>query len=457
MADFEIGRRPLMLAAVALTAGCASLAAAEPLPPIVFVHGNGDTAALWLTTLWRFESNGWPLDRLHAIHVPYPLARDSDDKPQPGRTSTAEHRAYLAAEIDRVLAATGAKQVVLFANSRGGNAVRSYALNGGAAKVSHAILGGTPNHGVRFDAASNPANEFNGAGPFLQALNNQGAAGVEVTPGPRWMTIRSDNNDKFAQPEGTWVGAPGKATGVNFDGPELRGALNVVLPGVDHRETSFSPQAFAAAFQFITGRAPQTTGFKPEVRVVLSGQVSGLGLDNNPTRGVFVNNLPLVAAVVEVFATDAANGERVGPARWRGPVAADGRWGPLETDAKTPLEFVISAPGYAVTHLYRAPFPRSSAIVNLRADLLLDADKAAGAVLSFTRPRGYFSLPRDRVVFDGIDPAPGIPRGVAGLAVSKIKLPAAAPRAVVGQFNGERIVARSWPAADNHVVLLELH
>ena len=461
MTEHEIGRRSLMLGAVALTAGCAGLSAAEPLPPIVFVHGNGDSAALWMTTLWRFESNGWPRDRLHAIHLPYPLARDSDDKPQPGRTSTAEHRAYLAAEIDRVLAATGERQVVLFANSRGGNAVRSYAMTGGAAKVSHALLGGTPNHGVRIDAASNPPNEFNGAGPFLQALNNQGAPGVEVTPGPRWMTLRSDNNDKFAQPEGTAIGAPGKATGVTFDGPALRGALNVVLPGVDHRETSFSPQAFAAAFQFITGRAPATTGFQPESRVLpicqLSGQVSGLGLDNDPARGAFVNNLPLAGATVEVFATDPASGERRGPARWQGQVGADGRWGPFEADGSTPYEFVVTAPGYALTHIYRTPFPRSSTIVNLRAERLLDADKAAGAVLTFTRPRGYFSLPRDRVVFDGIDPAPGIARGVANFSVSKIKLPAAPPRAVVGEFNGERIVARSWPAADNHVVLLELH
>ena len=219
--------------------------------------------------------------------------------------------------------------------------------NGGAAQVSHATLGGTPNHGVRVDASSNPGNEFNGAGPFLQGLNSQGAAGVEITPGPRWMTIRSDNNDKFAQPDGTWLGTPGKATGVNFDGPELRGALNVVIPGIDHRETSFSPAAFAAAFQFITGRAPATTGVSREASV--------------------------------------------------------------------------------------------------------------GAVLSFTRPRGYFGVPRDRLLFDGIDPAPGITRGVAGLSVSKIKLPAGAPRAVVAELNGERIVARYWPAADNHVVLLELH
>lgn len=450
-------RRSLMVAAAALAAACAQTPPAETLPPVVFVHGNGDTAGLWITTQWRFESNGWPRDRLHAIHLPYPLARDADERPQAGRTSTAEHRAYLAAEIDKVLAATGARQVVLLANSRGGNAIRSYVMHGGAAKVSHAILGGTPNHGVRNDPANNPGNEFNGAGPFLQALNNQGAPGVEITPGPKWMTIRSDNNDKFAQPEGTWLGAPGKPTGVNFDGPELRGARNVVLPGIDHRETSFSPQAFAAAFEFVTGRAPATTGFTPEAQVVLDGQLSGQGLNNDPATGSFVNNLPLAGATVEVYATDAATGERQGAAAWRKTVGTDGRWGPFKADGRTAYEFVISAPGYAITHIYRQPFPRSSAIVNLRAERLLEADKTAGAVLTFTRPRGYFGLPRDRVVFDGQDPAPGIPSGVAGLSVSKIKLPPGPQRAVVAQFNDQRMAGRNWPAADNHVVLLELH
>jgi triacylglycerol lipase len=27
---------------------------------------------------------------------------------------------------------------------------------------------------------------------------------------------------------------------------------------------------------------------------------------------------------------------------------------------------------------------------------------------------------------------------------------------VVGEFNGERVVGRSWPAKDNHVSILEL-
>jgi hypothetical protein len=28
---------------------------AAQVPPVLFVHGNGDHAALWITTLWRME------------------------------------------------------------------------------------------------------------------------------------------------------------------------------------------------------------------------------------------------------------------------------------------------------------------------------------------------------------------------------------------------------------------
>ncbi len=101
-----------LCASLALLAGCATPGAPGATPPIVFVHGNGDSAALWQTTLWRFESNGWPRDRLHAIELPYPLARDDDSKPQPGRTSTTEHMAFLKAEVEKVLRATGASRSV---------------------------------------------------------------------------------------------------------------------------------------------------------------------------------------------------------------------------------------------------------------------------------------------------------------------------------------------------------
>ena len=54
-------------------------------------------------------------------------------KEQPGRSSTAEHMAFLAAEVKKVLAATGASKVVLVGNSRGGYAIRNFIANGGGA------------------------------------------------------------------------------------------------------------------------------------------------------------------------------------------------------------------------------------------------------------------------------------------------------------------------------------
>ena len=455
-----IGRRALLLAsgAALLLAACATPPAGPALPPIVFVHGNGDTAALWTTTLWRFESNGWPRERLHAIDVPYPLARDDDTKEQPGRTSTTENMRHLAGEVDKVLRATGASQVVLLGNSRGGNAIRQYVESGGGqGKVSHAILGGTPNHGVWADIAVRPNGEFNGAGAFLAGLNNpKGPNGDEVTPGPKWMTIRSDVNDKFAQPDGLWIGSKGTPTNVTFAGPELKGAANVVIKGIDHRETAYSPKAFDAAYHFITGRAPATLAITPQERVVLDGKVSGLGIVNQPGSGNFVNNLPLVGATVEVFATDPATGERRGAAAHRKTVGADGRWGPFAASPGTPYEFVIAASGFATTHLYRSPFPRSSDIVNLRTERIADADKAALAIVTLTRPRGYFTLPQDRISLDGAAP-PGIVAGVGGAAQAKLLVKDNPTRSVAGEYNGERIVGRAWPAADNHLVLLELH
>jgi pimeloyl-ACP methyl ester carboxylesterase len=458
----SLTRRSLVLGAAATTmlAACATnTPPADALPPIVFVHGNGDTAALWITTQWRFESNGWPRERLYAVDMPYPQSRDVDATAQEGRSSTAESMQFLKSEVDKVLRATGASRVVLIANSRGGNAVRNYIANGGGtATVSHAILCGTPNHGVWADAKSRVGNEFNGAGPFLAGLNApKGPNGDEVTPGVKWLTLRSDNNDKFAQPDGVWIGASGKATNATYDGPALKGATNLVLPRVDHRETSFSPAAFAATWQFLTGEAPRRTDVAMESIVVLGGRVTGFGLSStDPASGQFANNLPLPGAQVAVFETDPATGMRKGGPAYRQAIGADGRWGPFTAQAGAAYEFEIAAPGYATTHIYRSPFPRSSTVVNLRPDRILPADREARAIVILTRPRGYFDAQRDTMRFDGQPVLPGVPPKGAGVSSSKIKLDSDAQRSIAGEFNGERVTGLTWPAVQGHMTLLEL-
>jgi hypothetical protein len=73
-----------------------------------------------------------------------------------------------------------------------------------------------------------------------------------------------------------------------------------------------------------------------------------------------------------------------------------------------------------------------------------------------SRPRGYFGIPRDVVLFDGKEPA-DVKAGVPGESVTTLRLSAAeAGRAVTGLFDEERIVARAWPAAENRIAVAEL-
>jgi triacylglycerol lipase len=423
-------------------------------PPILFVHGNGDTAGIWLTTLWRFESNGWATNSLHAIDIPLPLARDDDAQAQEGRSSTQDQVEFLASEVKAFLQRTGASQLVLVANSRGGNAVRNYIQNkGGAEFVSHAILSGAPNHGIWLGSRL-PRSEFNGSSPFITQLNlPKNANGDEVVGPVKWLTIRSDNNDKFAQPDGLWIGQKGVATGINADGPALKGATNVVLPSRDHREVAFHQQAFNAMLSFIgpTGNSTEPASIVVTASPVLNGKIAQLGISG---KGDFVTNNALAGALVEVFAVD-AQGNRQGAVKHSKTTGSDGIWGPFNAQSQQAYELVVTAPGYAITHFYRSAFERSSNVVNMRPARIAAADKTSASVLIFNRPRGYFGLGRDDMLFDG-KPLVGVSAGIAGISSSKINV-AEPMRTVLASFNGEQIAAKAWPVADNHIVYLELH
>src|SRR3954454_22753485 len=140
------------------------------MPPVLFVHGNGDHAAVWITTLWRMESNGVPRERMLAISFTDPLARTDDKVEQPNRSSTEHQRRELGEAIKELKRRTGAPRIALVGNSRGGNPIRNYVKNGGGADVSHAVLCGVPNHGI-YELDEGLGGEFNGRGPFLRGLN----------------------------------------------------------------------------------------------------------------------------------------------------------------------------------------------------------------------------------------------------------------------------------------------
>ena len=415
-------------------------------PPILFVHGNGDHAALWVTTIWRMESNGVPRDRMFAINFTDPLARTDDKVAQANRSSTEDQRRELADAIKELKRRSGASRIALVGNSRGGNSIRNHIRNGGGADVSHAVLCGVPNHGV-YDWDEGLGGEFNGRGPFLRGLN-EGES--EVTPGTAFLTLRSDGIDKFAQADGRFAGKPGTPTGVTAEGPALKGATNLVLGAVDHRETAYHPRAFREIYKFIAGREPSRIEIAPEAEVNLSGLVTG-------TPGGVQTNRPVSGASVDVYRVSADTGERIGGPIHSSQTGADGRWGPAGVEPDWYLEIVLTSPGSTTTHFYRSPFPRSSDIVHLRAARALGpADAGAGAVVLMSRPRGYFGLPRDVVLIDGKEPTdvkPGVPTD----SVTTVRIPATEiGRPVVALFNQERIVARAWPASENRIAVAEL-
>lgn len=453
----------------ALAVGSSGCAYGPPVrteaPPIVFLHGSGDSAAVWQTTLWRFESNGWPRNRLFALQQPYPLARDDDKNEQPGRSSSADSVAFLKAEVDKVLLQTGAAKVILIGNSRGGYTIRNYIQNGGGDKlVSHAILGGTPNHGVWAIPGFRENSEFSGTGPFLKGLNTpQNSAGDEVIGPVKWLTIRSNNNDKFSQPDGEWIGAKGKPTQVDYDSPALKGAQNIVIDRVDNRETSFSPEAFEATYRFITGMFPTSLKIWPETNVLLDGIVTGMGVNSGDRASAsndFSNNLPVPKARVEVYAVHYQTGLRTGESVHSQAVGEDGRWGPFTGLSGVPYEFVVSAPGYAKTHIYRSPFPRGSNVIHLKADRIADSDLPSFSIIQLVRPRGYLDPTTHHIKFDGQSPPPGVTVArVASVNSSKINLTKPVNRAIAAEFHTdsvERVVGRTWLAKENHVVWLEI-
>jgi triacylglycerol lipase len=262
------------------------------------------------------------------------------------------------------------------------------------------------------------------------------------------MAIRSDTNDKFAQPDGRFIGAPGKPTGVSYDAMELRGARNLTLAGLDHREVAFHKLAFAAQHELIVGSPPGTLFIAQDALPTLNGRVTGIA-------GTTYTNVPVADAEVEVWEVDPKTGEHRGPQpSHRKTTGADGVWGPFIGRSDAHYEFVLRMAGQPTTHTYRSPFLRSTDVVHLRPAVPAKGDESAGAVVTMSRPRGYFGVGRDKFTLDGRMPT-GVNDGVPGASTGKLAFEPGPPRTVVAIFNNETIAVRTQPAKDGHIVIAE--
>lgn len=366
--------------------------------PIVFVHGNGDDAAKWIGPIWLFESNGYPKDHLFAIRFSNPAARTDDTKTEANRSSTVDATAELSAFVTRVLLETHSSKVVLVGSSRGGLTIRNYILRGGGRNnVAATILAGTPNHGVLVSTA-NPNGEFNGGGKYLQELNGANGDGSEVVAGIRFLTLRSDKLDKYAQPTAIALGSPQASTGVGFDGPALRGATNLVLPNLDHRELAFSPAAFREMFRFVVGTDPATLSVQTEPTPEVSGVITGF-------TGIAPTNLPLADVHLKIFAVTPAGTEDSTSPVYEMTTGTDGHWGPFKASSTQEYCFDLEFGGRHVRY-YKAPLLRSTMLLNLRfapvpRDPRMRVATDSTPALLIARPDGYFAQERDPVIIDG--------------------------------------------------------
>lgn len=418
-------------------------------PPIVFVHGEGDSANFWMPVLWRFESNGYPADRLFAADLDHPSARTDDTVAEENRSSTGDAADALSQTVEQALAASGAEKVAIVAHSRGCQTARNYVKNfGGADKVAGMVLAGCVHHGVYANSEERLNSEYNGAGRFLTALNQP----PEVPENIPVTVIRSDRFDLYAQPDARFLGLPGEATGVSYDAPDLEGADTIIVDGLDHRETVTAPEAFIAIYKAITAQVPAILDIQPEESPTVAGEISGYA-NGAPT------NLPLEGARLTVFAVDSETGERQGEAVLEKTVGADGRFGPFEAQPDQRYEFVVEADGYPVTRIYRSAFPRSTDIANLRlypaAAGAIAGSTLPGEVVNVMRPRGYFGIDDNATL--GAIPIAGRPETeeVPSVWKSSLAVEGDAPETVTAGFNGETIAARTTPENPDDVVWIE--
>ncbi len=168
--------------------------------PVLLVHGVLCNAGVWFGFRRRLAASG--VAPIYAMTYGPPLA------------SIERFAEQLGAKIDAVLAATGARGVVIVAHSMGGLVSRAYLRRYGGAKVRRLITIGAPHRGsmhARFFPGRSLA-EMRPDNDWLDELNVERAQGVPVVSLWSW-------HDSMVTPQ----------TSSHLDWAE-----NIVLSGIGH-------------------------------------------------------------------------------------------------------------------------------------------------------------------------------------------------------------------------------
>lgn len=264
------------------------------LRPVIFVHGGAGSGAQFETQAMRLTSNGYPA-RLIAVHE-----YDSTF----GLNTMDQVWAGLDTLIAQKLDASGADKVDLLGHSLGTTVLQGY-LNSSperAAKVAHYV-------------------------------NIDGRTGTALPGGVPTLAVWGEGSQTRT----------------------IVGAQNYYAPDQSHVQVATSAETFAQFYEFLTGRAPRTTGVRSQRHPVLAGEAN-----------IFPSNVGAAGTTLEIWEVDARTGARKG----RHPkatfaIGADGAWGPFRASSRKRYELALISAQGTTHHFYGEAFRRSDHLVRL--------------------------------------------------------------------------------------------
>lgn len=191
-------------------------------PPLLLIHGYGCSRGAWWWLRRRLEQSGWTVATINL---------------EPIYASIEDYLAPVSRRIDEVLAATGARQLVLVGHSMGGLVARAYMRKYGVAKVTRLVTLGTPHSGSEL------------------AKFGIGENARQMTPGSAWLAAlaseeRRVNTFNIYSPHDSYV-VP--QTNLDFSGAQCR-----TIDGLGHLSMLFSPRVAVA---LLDGLAARRAGF----------------------------------------------------------------------------------------------------------------------------------------------------------------------------------------------------
>ena len=210
--------------------------------PVLLVHGVLCNAGVWTRFARYLRREG--IEGVYSLSYGPPLA------------SIESFAEQLAAKIDEVLAATGARRLVIVAHSMGGLVTRAYLRRYGARKIARVLTIGSPHHGSVF------------------AWLFPGISLAQMRPGNAWLAVLNraprDPSLRFVS-LWSWhdsMVAPQTSS-------ELPDAVDVALVGIGHNALLADPEVFAFALGEIRAARAEAAAKAPPREAAAAGADQG--------------------------------------------------------------------------------------------------------------------------------------------------------------------------------------